>query len=159
MTVVGGRESDARLQLPQFADLPVLLRDELLVERRDLDVQVVLGQEEVRGEPLDHAALLAPLEVERPGLVVPVDLVEVQQAGELALARMREPHGIALQGQGWGFCCSSHAPPARAPSRPLRRAPLAIVPSRSVHTLSTASAKTPWPLARRSTTASGDSTA
>src|SRR6187397_2677526 len=62
---------DARIQLPQATHLPVLLRDQPLVERRDLDVQVVLRQVEVGREPLDDVAVAVPLQVERRGLVGP----------------------------------------------------------------------------------------
>src|SRR5262249_41958640 len=125
---------------------------ELLIERRDLDEQVVLRQVEVRGEPLDHVAVRVAFEVERPRLVFPFDLIEVQQLGELALAGMGEGDVIALRAGGHGLLGDAHAVPA-AFRRPVFG--FCSDPSRSVHTLSTAMAKTPWPWASRSTTASG----
>src|SRR5262245_32967699 len=93
----------ARIELAQSADLPVLLGDQPLVQRRDLDVQVVLRKVEVRGEPLHHVAVAIPLQVERCGLVLPVDLVEVQQLRELAFACVRERHGVALESRDLGL--------------------------------------------------------
>ena len=45
---------DLGVPLAEAADLPVLLRDELLVERRDLDVEVVDREVEVGREPLQR---------------------------------------------------------------------------------------------------------
>jgi hypothetical protein len=72
-----------RIALSQAADLAVLLRDQLLVQGRDLDVLVVGGQVEIGGEPLGDVALGVPVDVEGAGLVVPLDLVEVEKPGEL----------------------------------------------------------------------------
>src|SRR5205823_191197 len=101
-------------------------------------------------------ALLVPLQVERAGLVLPFDLVEVQEAGELPLAGVGKADAIALQAVRGGSRGRVHDPPARTARRPALFV-LASDPSRSVHTLSTAMANTPCPLERRSTTASGDS--
>src|SRR5207249_7161666 len=108
---------DVRVQFAELANLPVLLRDELLVERRDLDVEVVLGQEEVGREPSNDFALLVPFQVERARLVLPFDLIEVEEASELPLAGVGEADAIALQavrssGRGW-----VHDPPARTARR------------------------------------------
>src|SRR5262245_42581498 len=158
VTLVEDLAVDAGVQLAQAADLPVLLGHQSLVERRDLDVQVVLGKVEVGREPLHHVAVPVPLEIERRGLVLPVDLIEVQELRELAFAGVRERHRVARQGRDVGLGGSAHAPPAARAPRVFFPALLARVPSSSVHTLSTAIAKTPCPLASRSTTASGDST-
>src|SRR6266511_2236726 len=102
---------DLGVLLTEAADLAVLLRHQLLVQRGDLDEQVVL------------------------------DLVEVEEACELALAGVGKGDGVALRAPRGGPGGRCHAPPAT-----LRRPPLACfasVPSRSVHTLSTAMAKTP----------------
>ena len=89
---------DLGISLAQPTDLPVLLGHELLAERRDLDVEVVLRQEEVRGEALQDPALAIPLDVERRGLVLPSDAIELQELGELALGRVCEAKGLTL---GW----------------------------------------------------------
>src|SRR5262245_1139849 len=149
---------DAGVQLAKPAHLPVLLRDQSLVQRGDLDVQVVLREVEVRREPLHDVAVAIPLEVERRRLVLPVDLVEIQQLRELAFAGVRERNVVAPESRDLGLGGPTHAPPAALAPRVFLPAPLARVPSSSVHTLSTAIAKTPCPLASRSTTASGDST-
>jgi hypothetical protein len=82
-----------RVALAETADLAVLLRDQLLVEGRDLDVLVVRGEIEVGGEPLGDVALRVPVDVEGTGLVVPFDLVEVEKPGEL-------PFGVVGKGDG-----------------------------------------------------------
>src|SRR5262245_19594702 len=142
---------DARVELAEPADLPVLPGHELLVQGRDLDVEVVLGQEEVGGESLDDVAVLGPLEVARGRLVLPVDLVEVQQLRELTFARVSEGHGIALEG-GWSGG-AAHSPPATRAWRPRFPVVFARDPSSSAHTLSNAIAKTACPPLTRSTTA------
>src|SRR5207302_722382 len=101
-----------RVQLAQSPDLLVLLRDELLVHRRHFDVGVELRQEEVRRELLDDLALLVPLDVERPRLVLPFDLVEVEQARVLAFALVREVDAVALQA-----VAGRDAGPALVPAR------------------------------------------
>jgi hypothetical protein len=76
---------DVGVELPQATGLAVLLRHQLLVQRGDLDVEVVAGEVEVGTEGLDRASLLVPLKRELRGLVLPVDAVEVEQLGELPL--------------------------------------------------------------------------
>src|SRR5436190_869831 len=146
-----------RIAFPESSDLSVLLRDELLVQRGDLDVEVVLRQVEVRGELLDDVPVLVPLQVEGGRLVLPFDLIEVEESRELALAVVRESNGVAAWGRRIGRHDQGQAPPAEAAPRGFL--PFVRLPSRSVATLSTAIANTPWPLERRSTTASGESTA
>src|SRR5205085_5190441 len=161
-----------RITFPETSDLPVLFRDELLVQRGDLDVEVVLREVEVRRELLDHVPLLVPLQVEGGRLVLPFDLIEVEESRELALAVVRESNGVAAWGRRIGRHDQGQAPPAEAAPRvffPPEADPeadleadledLLRLPSRSVATLSTAIANTPWPLERRSTTASGESIA
>jgi hypothetical protein len=50
-----------------------------LVHRGDLYVEVVVGQIEVGGEPLDRFAFGVVLDGEAPRLVVPGDSVEVEE--------------------------------------------------------------------------------
>ncbi len=78
------------VQLSQSARLAVLLRYELLVEGRDLDIEVVLGEVEVRREPLSGGSLPVPGDIEGGGFVSPVDLIEVKQLCELPLAIVSE---------------------------------------------------------------------
>ncbi|MHB8463939.1 MAG: hypothetical protein ACYDH6_17685 [Acidimicrobiales bacterium] len=82
------------MQFGQPAYFAVLLGDELLVERRDLDIEVVGRQVEVGAERLRRVALTVPFENERLGLVLPGDAVEVEQLGELALRVVREPDSV-----------------------------------------------------------------
>jgi hypothetical protein len=77
---------DVRIEGAQPADLAVLLGDELLVERRDLDVDVEVREIEVRREALCRLAVGIPGDVEGRWLVLPRDLIEVQELGELPLA-------------------------------------------------------------------------
>ena len=91
-------DPDVRVQLPEPAQLAVLLADQLLLERRELHVQVEVRQVEVRREALDHLAGHGPADGEGVGLVRPAHLVEVQDPGQLRLARVGErgPGGAAL---------------------------------------------------------------
>src|SRR5918996_4674602 len=142
--------ADLRIPLPELADLPVLPGDQLLVQRRDLDVEVELRQVEVGREAPDDVALPVPLDVEGRGLVLPGDPVEVQELSELSLGGVRERDGVALREGLERLRGRAHDPPATARLRFDR------VPSRSVHTWSSAIANTPWPFRRRSITASGE---
>jgi hypothetical protein len=81
---------DLRVQLSEAPGLAVLLGHQLLVQGGDLDVEVVVGQVEVRAETLDRLVVLVPLEGELSRLVLPGDPVEVEQFGELALRVVRE---------------------------------------------------------------------
>ena len=64
---------DVRVQLAQPAQLAVLLAHELLLERRELDVQVEVGQVEVGREALDDVAVEVPADREGVRLVGPAD--------------------------------------------------------------------------------------
>src|SRR5680860_1844631 len=75
----------ARVELAEPARLAILLGHELLVERRDLDVEVVRAEIEVGRETLHRVVVDVAFEGERPRLVLPVDAVEVEELGELAL--------------------------------------------------------------------------
>ena len=83
-------DPDVRVELAQAAQLAVLLAHELLLERGELDVQVEVGEVEVRREALDHLAAHRPADRERVGLVLPADLVEVEDPRQLRLARVGE---------------------------------------------------------------------
>src|SRR5215210_1636745 len=146
---------DLRVPLAELPHFPVLPGHQLLVERRDLDVEIELRQEEVGGESADDVSLAIPLDVERRGFVVPGDPVEVEQLRELALGGMGETDGVTLRQRlphrcDRGLGSRTHDPAAAARRR------LERVPSRSFHTWSRAIANTPWPFCRRSITASGE---
>src|SRR5712691_4616131 len=151
---------DLRVGLAEPPDLPVLLRHQLLVQCGDLDVQVVGGKVEVGSEPLRHVALAVPLQVEGLRFVAPLDLVEVQQPGELALAGMGKSNGIAWECvEGARGVGAGQAPPALAKAAGPGCLARASEPARSSHTLSRAMAKTPCPRWRRSTISLGESAA
>src|SRR5690606_22566273 len=126
------------------------LGDELLAHRGDLDVQVLFGQIEVRGEELARVALPVPGDGERPRLVLPRDPVEVQQECELSFAVVSE---LDLFGAGSFFDAQL------APAWTLGMAGSAawcssgnsswMAPATSSWTGPTAMPNTPWP--RRST--------
>ena len=65
---------EARVELAHTANLPVLLAHEPLLERRQL-----------------HEHVEVPKDREHVLLVLPGDLVEVEDSGELGLAGMGEP--------------------------------------------------------------------
>src|SRR6266536_80566 len=83
-------DADLRVQLAETAGLAVFLRDELLVERRDLDEEVVRRQVEVGAEGLGGPAVTVAFEREGARLVGPFDAVEVEQLGELTLGIVSE---------------------------------------------------------------------
>ena len=64
--------------LAQLAELPVLPGHERLLHRRQLEVEILVGQVEVGREGLDHAALVVLLEHERVRLVLPRHAVVVE---------------------------------------------------------------------------------
>jgi hypothetical protein len=74
--------------------LAILLRHELLVERRDLDVEVVRRQIEVGRERLDRPSVAVVFEGERTRLVLPDDAVEVEQLRELPFGVVRETNQL-----------------------------------------------------------------
>ena len=88
-------DSQARVQLSQAADLPVLLAHEPLLERGQLHEQLELRQEEVGGEALEDVAVEIPEDREDLGLVLPFDLIEVEDPGELGFAGVGEPGPIS----------------------------------------------------------------
>jgi hypothetical protein len=81
---------DRRVQFAQAAQLAVLLAHELLAQRRHLEIQVELGQEEVGSEALHHRAIQVPQDREGVRFVVPADSVEVQDSCHLRLAGVGE---------------------------------------------------------------------
>src|SRR5450631_2110431 len=89
-----------RVKLSQPPYLAVLLGHQTLVERRELDVEVVSRQVEVRAETLDGFAPGVPLDGELHRLVLPGHTVEVQETGELALGLMGETHAHVVSGTG-----------------------------------------------------------
>ena len=85
------------IQLREPARLAVLLGDQLLVQRGDLDVEVVRREVEVRAERLRRVAVAVGFEHERARLVLPVDGVEVEELRELPFGVVREPHLLVRQ--------------------------------------------------------------
>ncbi len=83
------------VMLPEQANLPVLLRHQLLIQRGDLDEGVVLGQVEVRSEPLIGVSLAIPADVEGLRLVLPLYAVEVEEFGKLPFGVVGELGGLA----------------------------------------------------------------
>jgi hypothetical protein len=83
-----------RVKLLQAARFAVLLRDELLIQRCDLDVAVERWKVEVRREALGSVAVAIPLDIERGRLVLPLDLIEIEQLRELLLAVVSEPNAL-----------------------------------------------------------------
>src|SRR4029079_16968073 len=85
-------ELDIHIGIPffQLAQLAVLARDERLLHHRDLEIEVLLGQVEVRSERLEDATALVDLELERPRLVQPGNAVVVEDLGALELGLVLE---------------------------------------------------------------------
>jgi hypothetical protein len=87
---------DVRVQLTEALDLAVLLGDELLAHRGDLDEHVLGREVEVGPEELDRFAVIVPLDGEGLGLVLPVDAVEIEESREFPFAVVGEVGGV-----GW----------------------------------------------------------
>src|SRR5215210_9351322 len=71
------------IPLFELSDLAVLPRHERLLHRRDLHVEVLIREVEVRPRCLDDAALFVRLEDERARLVLPPDSVEIEKLRDL----------------------------------------------------------------------------
>ena len=71
------------VHLTEPPDLAILLGDQALVHRRDLDVDTLFWQVEVGGEVLHGLPGVVKLNRECGRLVFPADSVEIQQAREL----------------------------------------------------------------------------
>jgi hypothetical protein len=81
---------DVRVVLPELTNLSVLLCDELLTHRRDLNVHIVFRQIEVRPEVPGRLTVVIPFEGKRMRLVLPIDRVEVEESREFSFAVVSE---------------------------------------------------------------------
>jgi len=90
VTLIEDLAANVRIQLSQPPDLAVLLRDEFLVHRGDLDEEIVVRQIEVGTELPDWCPGSVPFEREGPRLVLPRHDVEVEQSREFPLTGMGE---------------------------------------------------------------------
>jgi hypothetical protein len=114
-----------RIERHKPPDLAVLLGDELLIERCDLDVEVEVGQVEVGCEALARVAVPVPFDIETGGFVAPRDLIEVEQLGELALAVVGEVDALVRPWTGrlrfdLELCFRDDQPSSALPSAPGR---------------------------------------
>jgi uncharacterized protein YunC (DUF1805 family) len=89
-----------RVQLVEPTSLAVLLGDQLLIEGGYLDVEIERRQVEVGRETLRWVAVAVPLDVEGCRFVLPRDLIEVQQLGELTFTVMSETDTLVWKGDG-----------------------------------------------------------
>src|SRR2546429_748142 len=97
VALVQNLDADFGVQLAEPAGLAVLLRDELLVERGDLDVEVVRRQVEIGAERLYGPTVTVAFQREGTRLVGPFDAVEVEELGELALRVVSEADGLVWE--------------------------------------------------------------
>ena len=67
-----------RVELAEHADFGILFRDQFLAHRGYLDVEDVIGQEEIRREVLPRSTVAIPGDREGSRLVKPGDAVEIQ---------------------------------------------------------------------------------
>ena len=79
-----------RIQIAESPHLAVLLGDEFLVHRRDLDEEVIVREIEVGPELLNRRPRRIPLDHERTWLVLPRHRVEVEKARELSFTGVGE---------------------------------------------------------------------
>ena len=101
-----------RVELPEVAQLAVLLAHQALLERRELDVDLQLGQVEVGREGLHDDAVGVPADGEDVRLVEPFDLVVVEDAGQLRLA------GVGEAGASGSTSPASRSAPRAGARRP-----------------------------------------
>ena len=148
-----------RVQLAELPHLAVLLGDEALVHRGDLDVDALFGKVEVGRERANRGALLVPFDGKRRRLVVPLDVVEVEEARELPLAlvsevdRVRLPYRVERGAQGVPTSAAGSSSSAAASADSGKSS--WIWPCSSCSTGPTAMPNTPWPRWKMSTTSSG----
>ena len=95
--------------LEQF-HLLVLLRDQFLVHRGDLDVQVVVGQIEVGSEVFGRFTVFVELNRKTLRFVVPRNPIEIEKKGELALTVVSEFNFVRLGAVGDQVTPASTAP-------------------------------------------------
>jgi hypothetical protein len=77
---------DLRVELAQAAHLPILLGHQLLAHRGDLDVEIVIGEVEVGAKELRRGTVGSELDCKLARLVLPVDLVEIEESRKLSFA-------------------------------------------------------------------------
>ncbi len=103
ITLIEDLAVDQRVGLLQEPDLAVLLGDQLLVHRRDLDVQILVREVEVGREAGSRFAIVVELDGERGGFVLPRQTVEVEESGKLTLAVVGKSDavcsGLEIDGQ------------------------------------------------------------
>ena len=85
---------DSLVQLEQPPYLAVLLRDELLVHRRDFDEEILIRKIEIGCEELDGFTGIVVLDSERARLVIPWKAVEIEEERELPLTVVSEIDGV-----------------------------------------------------------------
>jgi hypothetical protein len=100
VTLVQDLADDAGIELHQAPRFAVLLGDELLVQRRDLNIEIEFGQIEIRRKAARWVAMPVPFDVEGGWFVLPSDLIEVEQLCELPLAVVGESDALVRKGGG-----------------------------------------------------------
>jgi hypothetical protein len=90
ITLVEDLAAQMRIQLSQPPNFAVLLGHELLAHRGDLDEQILVGKVEIRSKELAGCAFVIPFDGELLRLVLPRDIVEIEESRELALALVSE---------------------------------------------------------------------
>ena len=82
--------TDACVVAAEESNFAVLLGHKPLIHSRDLDVDVFFRKVEIRGEILQRLTVVGVLDGERCWLVLPLDVIEVEEPGELPLALVGE---------------------------------------------------------------------
>jgi hypothetical protein len=90
VTLIEDLAFDLRVVFSQESYLPILLRYEFLTHCGDLDVHVIFGKIEVGSEEAGWFSFVVPFQSEGIRFVQPIDSVEVEESGELALAVVSE---------------------------------------------------------------------
>lgn len=79
---------DIWVELPHAPQFAVLSRDELRTQCRQLYVEVLLHQIEVRREGFSYIPVIVPLEGKGAWLILPFDTIVVEDMGEFFFERV-----------------------------------------------------------------------
>ena len=90
-------DADLRVAQAQLPQLAVLLRNQRLLHRGELEIEVEVWEIKVRRHHLQRSVVL-PLQRKRRRLILPAQAVEIEYARELFLAGMREQRASPPRG-------------------------------------------------------------